>query len=332
MYGPERDISDLAILVMDLLRKDITGTTTAACLVDDAWQEKAWPGWQVNECGRPSAEVIDLLDKMLDSDEPLTIDDCLEHAWFVEAALPPPFVSEAAKKEGGAFKCVLYRAVQLWPFAFAFVFRRSRSHAPRPPPPLFARSRCCARGALLSGRYAQKLAFKTSKHGTTETRAHHTLLAPPIASIDCEALPYTEENNALTVLGSDGVFYVRGVKYTIDEGGYLGGGTFGKVWKARRDADAPPHDQADQHDTIAPLLNKEYLVVKICKTASDKKAKAARREIQMTARAGHYVPGVVRMLAASSIVRDDATGELTGSVRIDDMKWAVQPEAVYEPT
>ena len=50
------------------------------------------------------------------------------------------------------------------------------------------------------------------------------LLAPKTDTIDCEAQPYEIGNRALSHLDADGVFYIRGVRYTMvskDEGGTL---------------------------------------------------------------------------------------------------------------
>jgi serine/threonine protein kinase len=107
----------------------------------------------------------------------------------------------------------------------------------------------------------------------------------------------------LTSLNSDGVFYIRGVKYTIRS--YLGGGAFGKVWKAQRsmiDEGYPLHDQADTHDSVAPLLNLEFIAIKICQSHTNNMGKLLLREIQLTSRTSHFVPGVLRLVAASPMV------------------------------
>ena len=157
-----------------------------------------------------------------------------------------------------------------------------------------------ARGVEERFAYRERLEFRKTEHCR--------LLAPPIATIDCEAKRYTETNAPLTELKADGVIYIRGVKYTLVS--YLGGGAFGKVWKAKRELEGfPYHDVVDKHDTLAPILNKDYIAVKICESKNGplkrggKSKECAgidlRREIQITARASHYVPGVLQLLAAS---------------------------------
>ena len=151
------------------------------------------------------------------------------------------------------------------------------------------------------------------------------LLAPVVDTVDREANLYTQGNRPLTKLESDGVLYIRGVKYTLDPSGYIGGGGRSSVWKATRDASAPLHDvrsslvRGGTIDRVCPRLNDPVVAVKILRCfnlpgdegsnagsielmraeldmttgsgtpifafADDK---AARCELQMHARAQHY--------------------------------------------
>ena len=74
------------------------------------------------------------------------------------------------------------------------------------------------------------------------------------------------ENRALSHLDADGVFYIRGVRYAMvskDEGGYIGV-VYGKVWLAKRDADAPMHDlRFHERDLVSELLNRPEICVKV---------------------------------------------------------------------
>ena len=153
------------------------------------------------------------------------------------------------------------------------------------------------------------------------------LLAPKTDTIDCEAQPYEVGNRALSHLDADGVFYIRGVRYTMvskDEGGYIGGGAYGKVWLAKRDADAPMHDlRFHERDLVSELLNRPEICVKVFRVEKSKGARGgiasardARREMQLHARAGHYVHGVMSILA----VTDIPAGMEEGPVTIDP-KW-----------
>ena len=44
---------------------------------------------------------------------------------------------------------------------------------------------------------------------------------------------------------------------------YLGGGAFGRVWKAERDKIAPKHRVRDQHDRKNELFNNAFIAVKV---------------------------------------------------------------------
>ena len=103
----------------------------------------------------------------------------------------------------------------------------------------------------------------------------------------------------------------------MDAEGFLGGGAFGKVWKATRVAGQEQHDVADQHDRLGPQLNAEVIAVKIfrVKNASGLKGivscAQARKEIQMYSRAQYYVPGVVAVLAATHVAHGKQEGPVT---------------------
>ena len=78
----------------------------------------------------------------------------------------------------------------------------------------------------------------------------------------------------------------------------------------------PLHDQADTHDSVAPLLNLEFIAIKICQSPyTNDKGKVLLREIQLTSRASHFVPGVLRLVAASPMVNGGAGG-VKGTVRV----------------
>ena len=147
-----------------------------------------------------------------------------------------------------------------------------------------------------------------------------TLRTPPSCSVDREARSFERGNRPLVHLGPDGRIFVRGVGYTLvprREGGYIGGGAFGRVWKARRDAPpiAPLHIVRDGGgDGATRLLNLAHIAVKIfrCDGAAGEAAATAadaRREIEMHSRAGHFVPGAMALLAVTPIAPDGGGGE-----------------------
>ena len=152
------------------------------------------------------------------------------------------------------------------------------------------------------------------------------LRAPALDSIDGEARDFGDANpvnSPLTVLDDAGVFYIRGVKYTMLPDAYLGGGAFGKVWKAMRDPDAPMHDVRDTNDRIEPLLNEEFIAVKLVYVGDQVMKKGMRREIEMTTRAGHYVADVLGLLGTTSV---DVGVHVTGGPGGPGGSWAMQPE------
>ena len=207
------------------------------------------------------------------------------------------------------------------------------------------------RTLLKQGSSAQ-LSYATETHDRAQR-----LRAPVTDPIDAEAFPYQRGNPPLTELKSDGRFFIRGVEYrlinkSIADGGYLGGGAFGKVWKAERvdgqvrccaasavlawhcvlslfatltqssvlSFPQPLHDVRDRHDRVSPLLNKRYICAKLFQCSENVSCKApdARREMQMQARANYYVPGVMAVLAITPI----AHGSLEGPVTLaPDAEW-----------
>ena len=155
------------------------------------------------------------------------------------------------------------------------------------------------------------------------------LLAPKTEIIDCEARGYCKGNRPLTNLGKDGVFYIRGVKYQVlprEKGGYIGGGAFGKVWLAERSKDFPFHDiRSHGSDLVSKLLNLPQICIKMFRVEDPSKKKRgdkscsptnARREIQLHSRAGHYVQGVMTILAVTPVPADT----LHGPVKIHE-RW-----------
>ena len=137
-------------------------------------------------------------------------------------------------------------------------------------------------------------------------------------------------NPALRTLGADGSFYIRGIEYRLvprgdtassplwkhmNNGGYLGGRETSCAWKAKRVANQPKHDVRDpKHkvDRICPVLNADDVCVRIVRCNADE-CDAARRELQMTARAQHYVPGVMSVIAVTPV----PFGATEGPVAID---------------
>jgi serine/threonine protein kinase len=157
-----------------------------------------------------------------------------------------------------------------------------------------------------------------------------TLLAPSVDPIDQEALDYTLGNCPLKTLKENGEFFIRGVKYTLvprTQGGYIGGGAFGKVWRAERDPHAPFHDiRTHESDVASRLLNLPECCVKVFRVESSKfpnacSAEDARRELQLHSRAGYYVQGVMTILGFTPI----PSGSNEGPVRIA-ARWIEETE------
>jgi len=137
--------------------------------------------------------------------------------------------------------------------------------------------------------------------------------------VDREARSFERGNRPLIHLGAEGRMYIRGIGYTLvprAEAGYIGGGTFGRVWRARRDLPplAPLHDISGG-DEATRLLNVANIAVKLfrCDGAAGEKGAAsaadARREVEMHARAGCFVPGVITLLAVTPIAPDGGDGD-----------------------
>ena len=177
---------------------------------------------------------------------------------------------------------------------------------------------------------------RTPSFGGGQYSQTRKLLAPKTDTIDMEANPYDIGNRPLKHLDQDGVFYIRGVKYTMipkEDGGYIGGGAYGTVWKAKRDEDAPEHDlRLGDRDIVAELLNASEICVKVFRVEKSKAGKRgvctaqdARKEMQLHSRAGHYVHGVMAILA----VTDIPAGTDVGPVTID-CKWSNQQPSKFD--
>lgn len=190
---------------------------------------------------------------------------------------------------------------------------------------------------------------------SSENHPAASLLAPTVDSIDAEALDALRcVNRPLTTLGSDGVFYVRGVKYTITPGSDITG-MRSAIWMAERDPSAPCHDvrsslvRGSTVDRVCPSHNEKKVCVKIvrCTSTRDDELQRceeamstgvgnpifsaagpaeARREAQMHARAQHFTAvtgsaGVVGLLAVSGVGvrchRKWLKNKLAKSVKVD---------------
>jgi hypothetical protein len=92
----QQDVRGLGLVMLSLLRKDAGKsdqvnrqmmTNSERLALEPNWYEDDWPGWEDYDVGRPSAEAIDLLYRMLDNTEstPYTIEECLEHPWFIQS-------------------------------------------------------------------------------------------------------------------------------------------------------------------------------------------------------------------------------------------------------
>jgi serine/threonine protein kinase len=180
---------------------------------------------------------------------------------------------------------------------------------------------------------------RTPSFGDGNYSQTRRLLAPRADTIDMEANPYDFGNRPLKHLNGDGVFYIRGVKYVMvpkEDGGYIGGGAYGKVWLAKRDPEAPKHDlrldsNNNYNDIVAELLNASDICVKVFRVEKSKNAKGgitsaqdARREMQLHARAGHYVHGVMAILAVTDIPASTDEGPVT-----IDSKWTGADESTH---
>ena len=144
------------------------------------------------------------------------------------------------------------------------------------------------------------------------------LLAPRVDTIDAEANSFVEGNRPLTELDEDGIFFIRGVKYSLGE--LVGAGGYGKVYKAYRDPTAPLHDERSHSDRISHLLNRKVIAAKLFRCDPHTKrrvagqgkwanTRSARREMQLHARAQHYLrnasnekpDGVISIIATTPV-------------------------------
>ena len=273
--------------------------------------------------GVPSDAALSLLMKMRDPDPARrpSVDECLYNGW-----LSKENHAQHAMESTMAFVCKQKHFVHQW--------KKHHTHAAEDG----GRSPLSGGGGgshgggggnvrkLTKQTSGAKLAFRDE----TYDRASR-LRAPVTDSISAESFSYEQGNPPLTVLKKDGRFFIRGVEYrminkSIKEGGYLGGGAFGKVWKAERVSGQPLHDVRDRHDRVSPLLNKQYICAKLFRsggTATDRLVPSpqdARREIQMQSRANYYLPGVMAVLAITPLAHGATEGPVTIA---DDAPWAL---------
>ena len=153
------------------------------------------------------------------------------------------------------------------------------------------------------------------------------LLAPRVDTIDAEANSFVDGNRPLKILGEDGIFYIRGVKYRLGE--LVGAGGYGKVYKAFRDPEAPMHDERSHSDRISHLLNRKVIAAKLFRCDPHTKNyvsgqgkwannRSARREMQLHARAQHYLrnasnekpDGVISIIATTPVEAGATHGPL----------------------
>jgi hypothetical protein len=153
------------------------------------------------------------------------------------------------------------------------------------------------------------------------------LLAPRVDTIDAEANSFVEGNRPLEVLGEDGIFFIRGVMYRL--GKLVGAGGYGKVYQAFRDPAAPLHDERSHSDRISHLLNRDVIAAKLFRCDPHTKdyvpgqgkwanTRSARREMQLHARAQHYLrnasnekpDGVISIIATTPVEAGAAHGPL----------------------
>ena len=139
------------------------------------------------------------------------------------------------------------------------------------------------------------------------------------------------EGNPLTVIAGDGAFYIRGVRYNIvpRPDGYIGGGAFGVVWRAKKDPDTPKFTEnsaaaqtyeslVNRHyaDWVYQLLNAEECCVKLVQIETLAMAHDYDREITLQSQAGRHVEGVLAVLGATPTPTMDGVGPVT-----IDPKW-----------
>jgi len=167
------------------------------------------------------------------------------------------------------------------------------------------------------------------------------LLAPRVDSIDAEANSFVDGNRPLRVLGEDGIFFIRGVKYRLGE--LVGAGGYGKVYKAFRDPDAPKHDERSHSDRISHLLNRNVIAAKLFRCDPHTKKympgqgkwannRSARREMQLHARAQHYLrnasnekpDGVISIIATTPV----EAGATHGPLKVHS-KWTNEEPAAH---
>ena len=294
----ENDIQDIGRLAKAMLCRTLPNDLT--------------DGWTTVAAAAVSQEARDFVDKLIGYNLQFGLDDC-----FDTFICDDPWLKGQAEAPVDAYavppRVTVYRSGQ-----FADLERQlldTGDHASGIAAALQLPRTTPAQVALIPAELTRRL--KQLEHPSVET-----LRAPPIASIDCEANPAGIGNRPITELKADGEFFILGIKYTLDTDGYLGGGAFGRVWTATRVIDAanPLRFERDEHDRINPLLNAEKIAVKLLKTHNAAKKAAARREIEIHARADHYVPGVLALLATATDVR------LTGK------EWGVAPGNLWEGT
>jgi len=294
----EKDIQDIGRLAKAMLCRTLPNDLT--------------DGWTTVAAAAVSQEAKNFVDKLIGYNLQFGLDDC-----FDTFICDDPWLKGQAEAPVDAYavppRVTVYRSGQ-----FADLERQlldTGDHASGIAAALQLPRTTPAQVALIPAELTRRL--KQLEHPSVET-----LRAPPIASIDCEANPAGIGNRPITELEADGEFFILGIKYTLDTDGYLGGGAFGRVWTATRVIDAanPLRFERDEHDRINPLLNAEKIAVKLLKTHNAAKKAAARREIEIHARADHYVPGVLALLATATDVR------LTGQ------EWGVAPGNLWEGT
>ena len=292
----EKDIQDIGRLAKAMLCRTLPNDLT--------------DGWTTVAAAAVSQEAKNFVDKLIGYNLQFGLDDC-----FDTFICDDPWLKGQAEAPVDAYavppRVTVYRSGQ-----FADLERQlldTGDHASGIAAALQLPRTTPAQVALIPAELTRRL--KQLEHPSVET-----LRAPPIASIDCEANPAGIGNRPITELKADGEFFILGIKYTLDTDGYLGGGAFGRVWTATRVIDAanPLRFERDEHDRINPLLNAEKIAVKLLKTHNAAKKAAARREIEIHARADHYVPGVLALLATATDVR------LTGK------EWGVTPIESWE--